>query len=103
MPSTPEEKAVEAELTDVIRRTMEVYAPSLAARGYVLGDYVVVACFTGFDSDGDLENSMGIYSRDSEVPEYRMLGLLEYASTRVRRQVDQGTKWHEEPDEDDGV
>lgn len=101
MPSTPEEKRAEDNATEAIRKLMEVYAPSLMEQGFVLGDYIIVACFTGFDSSGDLENSMGIYSRDSEVPEYRMLGLAEYAVTRIRGQIERGTKWHEEPGDDD--
>lgn len=79
---TPEQVAADQALTAAIEQALQAYGDEQA---YVLTEYVVITSQQRFAEDGYGVTAVGLISRDSDVPLHRMLGLVEYASTRLRR------------------
>ncbi|NBE80326.1 hypothetical protein [Micromonospora rubida] len=84
MSRTPEQVAADDTLTAAIEQTLAAYSDG---QPYVLTEYVVVTAQHSFADDGDSLTAIGCLSRDSDVPLHRMLGLVEYASTRLRKRA----------------
>ena len=87
MTRTPDQVAADDALTAAIERVLQVYDDGDA---WVLTEYVVVTAQHRFDDDGEGLTAVGALFRDSDVPIHRALGLLEYASTRMRHRIAQG-------------
>ncbi len=85
MARTAEQIAADDALTTAIEQTIAAYYPSNDA--YVLSEYLVVTCQQRFDEDGDGITAVGTISRDGNVPAHRLLGLLDYATTRMRKAI----------------
>lgn len=84
---TPEQAAADDALTAAVERVLHAYSNGDA---WVLAEYVVVTSQHRFDDDGDPCTAVGVLMRDDDVPVHRALGLVEYASTRLRRRIGQG-------------
>lgn len=78
---TPEQVAADQALTAAIEQALQAYGDEQA---YVLTEYVVIASQQRFDGHGNGITAVGLISRDCDVPLHRMIGLIEYASTRLR-------------------
>ncbi|MEU4570847.1 hypothetical protein [Micromonospora sp. NPDC023956] len=81
---TPEQIAADDALTAAIEQALAAYGDGVPS---VLSEYVVITAQHRFDDDGDSLTAIGCFSRDSDVPLHRMLGLVEYASTRLRKRA----------------
>jgi len=74
-------KAADEALDEAIRE-------ALAARGYDVGvivDRFVCVALQHYDDDGDLVSSIARIVPGEEIPHYRMLGILDVLTTRLRR------------------
>lgn len=85
MARTPEQVAADDALTAAIEQVLAAYSDS--ERAWVLSEYVVITAQHRFDDDGDGITAIGCINRDSDVPLHRMLGLTEYAATRIRKRI----------------
>ncbi|AYF29302.1 hypothetical protein CSH63_17890 [Micromonospora tulbaghiae] len=81
---TPEQVAADDALTAAIEQVLQAYGDDQA---YILTEYVVVTSQQRFDEDGDGITAIGCINRDSDVPYHRVLGLLEFAATRTRKDI----------------
>jgi hypothetical protein len=55
---------------------------------YMLTDYVVIAAMQGIDDDGDPCTGITFaLPHDSEMPIYRILGLVDFFRQRIRKMV----------------
>lgn len=55
---------------------------------YMLTEYLVIAAVQGIDSDGDASTGISfMFPADSEMPLYRMLGLIDFAKIRLQSMV----------------
>lgn len=79
---TPEEKAAHDVLTDAIEAV--VRAQGNRSEAWVASEYVVVHAAHRFEGD-DTYTAVGVIYRADDVPMHRALGLLEFASTRLRK------------------
>jgi hypothetical protein len=85
MPRTPEQIEADDGLTDAITKVIKAYHG--AERAFVLSEYVVLVAQQGWEDDGDSVTAMTSVPRDGDVPIHRLLGLVEYASTRYRATI----------------
>lgn len=81
MSRTPEQKAADEQLAEAVRACMR-------AEGYddsgVVVDYMTIVTTTGFDGEHAIS---GIFYLCSEIPYYRMLGMLDFVSSGMRAEV----------------
>jgi hypothetical protein len=84
MSRTPEQRAADAALTAAIEQTLTAYADD--GQAWILTEYVVLTAQTRYD-DGEASTAVGALYRDGDVPLHRALGLVEYASTRMRKTI----------------
>ncbi len=47
--------------------------------GYILTDYVVTVHYISYDDEGHSNTWTDVIDRDGDTPEYRIIGMLEYA------------------------
>lgn len=83
MSRTDEQRAADAALTAAVERVLQAYDDD----AWVLTEYVVITSQHRYDDDGDACTAVGVLMRDDDVPLHRALGLVEYASVRLRRRV----------------
>ncbi len=92
MTATPAQRAAEERAETAIRELLDAY--DLCGNG-VLTDYLIIAVQQGFDADGDEETYVSpLLPRP--MPLYRMLGMLEHASARVRARITRGDEDEDE-------
>jgi hypothetical protein len=87
MARTERQRAADDALTTAVEEALASYRATNDeddGETYVLMEYVVVTAATRFDSDGDSLTAVGMVYRDGDVPEHRVLGLLDHAATRIR-------------------
>lgn len=81
MPRTPEQKQAAEQLEAAIRASMR-------AEGYedggVVVDYMTIVTTTAFMGPDSIS---GIFYLCSEIPYYRMLGMLDFIITGMRAQI----------------
>lgn len=53
----------------------------------VLIEWVVLTASSHYEEDGGWTRSQMLIPEDQDIPHYRILGLLEFASTRVRKDI----------------
>lgn len=82
---TPEQVAADEALTAAIERTWAAYYPD--SEPGILLEYVVLARRRSFDDDGEALTANALMPRDGDVPIDLMLGITEYASTRLRKRI----------------
>lgn len=58
--------------------------------GSILTDFMVITAHVKFDDDGDANTAYSYLYRDSEMPYYKILGLLEVARARAAYYMMQG-------------
>jgi hypothetical protein len=80
---TAEQRAADRALEEAIKGALEAHELSRGA----LGDYIVLTVETRFDNDGRQTTSIARLTSDDGVPHYRLLGLLDYASTMYRDEI----------------
>ncbi|WP_327139315.1 hypothetical protein [Nocardia sp. NBC_01327] len=85
MPRTAEQISADDALTEAIDRHHRAYHPG-DIEG-VLTKYVVVAQRQWWDDDGDQMTAHLTTPRDEGLPLSDALGLLEFAATRIRRDI----------------
>lgn len=86
MPRNPEQIAADAALTDAIERAWFAYYPDTEPG--ILMEYVVLGRRRSFDEDdGEPLTANAIMPRDGDVPLELMLGMVEFASTRLRKTI----------------
>jgi hypothetical protein len=81
---TPEQVAADEALTAAIEQALAAYGDGVPS---VLSEYVVVTSQHRFDDEGDGLTAVGCLYRDGDVPTHRALGLIEYAATRMRKEI----------------
>lgn len=79
---SPEEKIAYGALTDAIEAVVRAQGNREVA--WVASEYVIVHAAHRFEGD-DSYTAVGVIYRDEDVPMHRALGLLEFASTRLRK------------------
>lgn len=87
---TSEQKAADEALTYAIQQVRVAYAQESDEPEnleYLMTDYIVVFSATRFADDGDTWSMVGHMYRDSDVPVYRILGLLDFALMRVKAAI----------------
>ncbi|WP_072814290.1 hypothetical protein [Rhodococcus zopfii] len=85
MARTPEQVAADDALTAAIRGVWDAYYPD-DDKG-ILTEYMVLARSRSFDDEGDALTAHAMMPRDGDVPIDLMLGMAEYASTRLRKRI----------------
>ena len=85
MTRTPEQIAADDALTSAIEAVHQAYYAD-GVEG-VLTKYIVLAQRQWWDEDGDAMTANYMSPRDNGIPLSDQLGLTEYASTRIRRQI----------------
>ncbi|MDV2477172.1 hypothetical protein F8M49_20850 [Rhodococcus zopfii] len=85
MARTPDQIAADEALTEAIQRVWHAYYCD-ADKGILL-EYVVLARSRSFDEVGDALTAHALMPRDGDVPIDLMLGMTEYASTRLRKRI----------------
>lgn len=86
MPRTPEQVAADDALTAAIEQVWFAYYPETGPG--ILMEYVVLARRRTFDEhDGEPLTAHASMPRDGEVPLDLLLGMTEYASTRLRKRI----------------
>lgn len=85
MPRTTEQVAADDALTASIEAGIAAYYG--VEQPFILSEYIVVLCQQTFDDEGDGLTAIGTLYRDGDVPPHRALGLLDYASTRLKRAI----------------
>lgn len=78
---TDEQVAADDALTEAILRVDAAYHGEDPTR--VLGDYMVIASFIGWDDDGHSNSAYSFLFRDNDSAPHRSLGLVEYARNRM--------------------
>ena len=81
---TPEQLAADEQLREAAKAITEAYASD---RAWVPMEYVLVYSMQSWDEDGDALTAVGTAVDSGAVPIHRLLGLVEYASTRYRRLI----------------
>lgn len=85
MSRTPEQVAADDALTLAIEGALQAYTDD--GQAWVISEYVVITAQHRFDDDGDGLTAVGVLYRDGDVPTHRALGLLDFASTRMRQTI----------------
>lgn len=85
MSRTPEQIAADDALSAAIDDVWHAYYPE-SEKGILL-EYVVLARSRSFDEEGDALTAHAMMPRDGEVPIDLMLGMTEYACTRLRKRI----------------
>jgi hypothetical protein len=83
---TDEQRQADDALTAAIDTTIRAYY-GRDDEVPLLTDYFVIGCQRGFDEDGDSVTAIVTLSRDGVVPAHTLLGLVEYAGTRLRKVI----------------
>jgi hypothetical protein len=83
---TPEQIAADNDLTDAIERVRLAYADPTDP-SFLMTDYMVLFAAQRFDENGEGWTMVGHVYRDSDVPAYRLLGLVDFAQIRLRRLI----------------
>jgi hypothetical protein len=96
MGRTPEQVQADAALTAAVQAAAVLYGWAPDA---VVTDYLVVLSAITYDETGEWSTDEGVMMRDGHLPEYRALGLAEYA---VAALVDRDLLDEYVPYEDDG-
>jgi hypothetical protein len=78
---TDEQRTADDNLTDAISKSLKAYG---FEENYILTDYVVVAAQVKMDDSGNTISAYSQLYRDSDVPYYKILGLLEVARCRAK-------------------
>lgn len=84
-PRNPEQIAADDALTAAIEHTMAVYFPD--DNDGVMTEYVVLVRSRNWNDGGRSVTASTMLARDNDVPPDLMLGMTEYASTRLRRDI----------------
>lgn len=82
---TPEQIAADDALTAAIEQVWAAYYPD--SEPGLLCEYVVLARRRSFDDDGQTLTAHASMPRDGDVPIDLLLGMTEYASTRLRKTI----------------
>lgn len=85
MARTPEQVEADEALTAAIQRVIAVRYPDDLP--FALTEYVVITSQHRWDDDGEGVTAVGALYRDDDVPYHRALGLLEYATARIRKAI----------------
>ena len=76
-------------MTEAIKEVIRAYAePGDNPDEYLLTDYVIVAAGARFDNEGVSFSRVSLMMRDSDVPAYKIVGLLEFARARCKMWID---------------
>lgn len=79
---TPEERVAAERLDAAVRDALEAYGMAVG----VVTDLVVIYAQQYFADDGVPHTQVG-YLSPSQPPHYRLMGLVDYAQTRLRAEV----------------
>ncbi len=79
---TPEQKAATLALKDAV----EGYARAYEMQG-ILTDFVGLGSFQRWDDDGRAITTVGSMFINDSTPHYRLLGLVEFAGARWRKEI----------------
>lgn len=84
MARTPQQIAADDALTEAIKQVERAYADGGEDPDrYLLTDYVIVTAANRFDAaEGASYSRVSILMRDSDVPAYKVIGLLRFALER---------------------
>jgi hypothetical protein len=82
---TPEQVAADDALTKAVEQVWLAYYPD--SEPGILLEYVVLGRRRYFDEDGEALTAHALMPRDGDVPLDLMLGITEYASTRLRKRI----------------
>ncbi|OKI54519.1 hypothetical protein [Micromonospora sp. CB01531] len=77
---TAEQKAADDNLANAIRAVDEAY---YGPDPKIITDYLVVACYNGWDDEGNPETAYSLIFPDGSIPSHRGLGLAQYAKTKL--------------------
>ncbi len=84
---TPEQKTADDNLTDAINRVAEAYG--YTQPGFINNEYMVVLHQRGWgDNVDDTYSGVVLLYRDGSLPWMAILGLMEMAGRRLRRDYD---------------
>lgn len=81
MTQTAEQRAADEALTEAIRTCLRVQGYD--ATGVVV-DHMTIVCTTNFDGENAVSSILFL---GSEIPHYRMLGMLDFVSTGLRAEI----------------
>lgn len=79
---SPEEKTAHEALTDAIEAVLR--AEGNREQAWVGSEYIIVHAGHRFEGD-ETYTAVGVIYRENSVPIHRALGLLEFASCRLRK------------------
>jgi len=85
MARTEEQKAADEALTAALEECHRVYFG--ADQGVIMTDYLAVVAHQGIVGDGTSKTVISTLVRDGDIPNYRVLGLIEYAHSAMRNGV----------------
>lgn len=81
---SPELKSAYEDLEAAIKKVAALETDGPPA---VLVEWVVLTASTHYKEDGAWTRSQMLIPDDNDIPHYRILGLLEFASTRLRKDI----------------
>jgi hypothetical protein len=84
---TEEQVTADENLTKAIEECLRAYG---FEDGSILTDYLVIAATVKLDEDEDTTTAYSYLYRDSDMPYYKILGLLEVARARAAYHMMQG-------------
>ena len=84
-----EQVAADDNLTKAIEQCLRAYGFD---DGSILTDYVIIAATVKLDEDEDTATAYSYLYRDSDMPYYKILGLLEVARARAAYHMMQGNE-----------
>ena len=79
---SPEEKTAYEALSAAIETVARIHR----SEAWVSSEYIVVHAAHRFEGD-ESYTAVGVIYRDEDVPMHRALGLLEFATTRLRKMI----------------
>ncbi|MCK8670990.1 hypothetical protein M1M07_07645 [Rhodococcus sp. HM1] len=82
---TPEQIAADDALTEAIEKVLEAYYPD--DNDGIMLEYVVLVRSRDWNDDGISITASSMLTRDNDVPVDLLLGMTEYASARLRKQI----------------
>lgn len=84
---TEEQVTADENLTKAVEECLKAYG---FEDGSILTDYLVIAATVKLDDDEDTTTAYSYLYRDSDMPYYKILGLLEVARARAAYHMMQG-------------
>lgn len=84
---TEEQVTADENLTKAIDQCLRAYG---FEENFILTDYLVIAAQVKLDEDGDTSTAYSYLYKDSDLPYYKILGLLEVARARAAYHMMQG-------------